>query len=115
VNQAVYQTYVEEAVDHWLRGIHGLSDGEVWDYVAARVAIDYRNELRLTDREAVVSCRLERVGTKSVTIRTAVRAADGRLAAEAETVIVAVEGAKRISRALSDVERAAFLAQHAVE
>jgi acyl-CoA thioester hydrolase len=109
VNQAVYQTYVEEALDHWLRGVLGLDTGTVWDYVAARVAIDYRAELRLADREAVVSCRLGRLGTKSVTIQAQIRTAD-RLAAEAETVIVAVEGPARKPRPLTDAERAAFQA-----
>jgi acyl-CoA thioester hydrolase len=108
VNQAVYQTYVEEAVDHWLRGVLGISAGEVWHYVAAHVAIDYRSELRLTDREAVLSCRLERLGTRSVTIGTEIQTADGRLAAEAETVIVPVEGPDRASRELTADERAAF-------
>lgn len=109
VNQAVYQTYVEEALDDWLRDVLGLEAGAVWNYVAARVAIDYRSELRLADREAVVSCRLGRVGTKSVTVEAQVRAGD-RLAAEAETVIVAVEGPARRPRPLTHAERAAFQA-----
>ncbi len=49
VNQAVYLTYLEEVVDDWLRALFG----ELWPYVAARVAIDYRAELRLDDRQAV--------------------------------------------------------------
>src|SRR5437870_4878761 len=64
VNQAVYLTYLEEALDDWIRGVLGLGQGEVWDYVAARVAIDYRAELRLDDRQAVGAVRLERVGKK---------------------------------------------------
>jgi acyl-CoA thioester hydrolase len=110
VNQAVYLTYLEEMLDDWIRGVLGLGKGEVWDYVAARVAIDYRNELRLDDREAVGSVRLERVGTKSVTARAEVRAAGGRLAAEAELVIVARDPETRASRPLTDRERAAFAA-----
>ena len=108
MNQAVYQTYVEEAIDDWLRGVLELPEGEVWDYVTARIAIDYRSELRLGDREAVVRCRLERVGTSSVTARADVSALDGRLAAEAETVLVARDPATGASRPLADRERAAF-------
>jgi len=108
VNQAVYATYFEETLDDWLRGVLGLPDGEVWDYVAARIAIDYRDELRVDDREAVGSARLERVGTKSLTARAEIRAADGRLAAEAEMVIVARDPGTGESRALTDAERAAF-------
>jgi acyl-CoA thioester hydrolase len=30
VNQAVYQTYVEETLDDWLRGVLGISPEDVW-------------------------------------------------------------------------------------
>lgn len=108
VNQAVYSTYFEETFDQWLRGVLGLGEGEVWDYVAARVAIDYRAELRLGDREAIGSVRLERVGTKSVTVRAELRAPDRGLAAEAEMVVVARDPETGESRPLTDAERAAF-------
>jgi acyl-CoA thioester hydrolase len=108
VNQAVYLTYLEEIVDDWLRDVLGLGRGEVWNYVAARVAIDYRAELRLEDREAVGSARLERIGTKSVTARAEIRAPDGRLAAEAELVVVARDPETGESIPLTEDERAAF-------
>jgi acyl-CoA thioester hydrolase len=108
VNQAVYSTYFEETLDQWLRAVLRLGEGEVWDYVAARVAIDYRTELRLGDREAIGNVRLERVGTKSVTTRAELRAPDGRLAAEAEMVVVARDPETGESRSLTGVERAAF-------
>lgn len=108
VNQAVYLTLSEEVLDDWIRRVLGLGDGEVWHYVGARAAIDYRNELRLEDREAVGSCRLERVGTSSVTARVELRAPDGRLAAEVELVIVAFDPDRRESRPLTGEERARF-------
>jgi acyl-CoA thioester hydrolase len=108
VNQAVYATYFEETLDQWLRGVLGLREGEVWDYVAVRVAIDYRAELRLDDREAVGSACLVGVGTKSVTARAELRAPDGRLAAEAEMVVVARDPETGESRPLTESERAAF-------
>jgi acyl-CoA thioester hydrolase len=108
VNQAVYLTYLEEVLDDWIRGVLGLGQGEVWDYVAARVAIDYRAELRLEDRQAVGTVRRERVGTKSVSARSELRAPDGRLAAEAEIIIVARDPESGESRALTETERAAF-------
>jgi acyl-CoA thioester hydrolase len=104
VNQAVYQTFLEETLDDWMSGALGRGTF----YVAARVAIDYRSELRLDDREVVGAIRLERVGTKSITIRGEVRAADGRLAAEAELVVVAWDPEARRSRPLTDEERAAL-------
>jgi acyl-CoA thioester hydrolase len=108
VNQAVYLTYLEETLDDWIRGVLGLVEGEVWHYVAAHVSIDYRNELRLDDLQAVGRVRLERIGTKSVTARADLRAPDGRLAAEAELVIVSRDPRTGASRPLTDEERAAF-------
>ena len=104
VNQAVYLTYLEEVLDDWFRSLLG----NLWHYVAARVSIDYRAELRLEDRVAVGSVRLERVGTKSITARGEIRAPDGRLVAEAELVVVARDPETGESRLLSDDERAAF-------
>ena len=53
VNNAVYATYLEECRDELLAQVLGR-DGDVWDYVLARVAIDFRRELRLEDERAVV-------------------------------------------------------------
>jgi acyl-CoA thioester hydrolase len=108
VNQAVYLTYVEEVLDAWVTEVLGLEQGRVWDYVAARVAIDYRNELRLSDRVVIGSCSLVRLGTTSVTARIDLRASEGPLAAEAEIVIVARDPDSGRSRPLLDPEREAF-------
>jgi acyl-CoA thioester hydrolase len=104
VNQAVYLTYLEETLDDWLRS----ALGELWHYVAAHVSIDYRDELRLEDRYVLGSVRLGRVGTKSVTTHVQLRAADGRLAAEATLVIVARDPDSGETRPLDTAERAAF-------
>ncbi len=48
VNQAVYLTYAEEILDDWIAKRLGIRGG-VWDYVAARMCIDYRGELTLKD------------------------------------------------------------------
>jgi acyl-CoA thioester hydrolase len=108
VNQAVYLTYVEEVLDTWIGRVLGLEEGRVWDYVAARVAIDYRNELRLSDRAVVGSCRLVRIGSSSVTVGVELRALDGPVAAEAEIVIVARDRQSGQSRPLDGKERDAF-------
>jgi acyl-CoA thioester hydrolase len=108
VNQAVYLTYLEETLDDWIGIVLGLGEGEVWHYVAAHVSIDYRTELRLQDRQAIGSVRLARMGTKSVTVRAELRAPDGRVAAEAELVIVSRDPVTGVSQPLSDHERAAF-------
>ncbi|MGE5272562.1 MAG: acyl-CoA thioesterase [Verrucomicrobiota bacterium] len=108
VNQAVYLTYLEETLDDWIRAVLGLGEGEVWHYVAAHVSIDYRSELRLQDRQAIGSVRLERLGTTSVTAHAEVRASDGRVAADAELVIVSRDPETGLSQPLSDREREAF-------
>jgi acyl-CoA thioester hydrolase len=107
VNNAVYATYLEECRDEWVERALGDA-GDAWDFVLARVAIDFRRELRLEDEEVVVSCRLERLGNSSITLREQVRTRDGELSAEAEAVLVARDREAGRSRPLSDAERAAF-------
>ena len=107
VNNAVYATYLEECRDEWLA--NALGEGaDSWDFVLARVAIDFRRELRLEDDTVVVSCRLDRIGNASLMLREEIRMPDGTLAAESEAVLVARDRTTGRSRPLSDVERAAF-------
>ena len=108
VNNAVYATYLEECRDEWM--IRALGHiGDVWDYVLARVAMDFRNEILHEDDAVVVTCRLVRVGRSSLTLAEQILKLDGTVAADAESVLVArerVEGGR--SRVLTDAERAAF-------
>jgi len=107
VNNAVYATYLEEVRDGLLRGaLNGV--GDPWEWVLARVAIDFRRELRLEDEAVVVWCEIARIGTSSVTLREGVRADAGWVAAEAEAVVVAWNRESGGSRPLTDAERAAF-------
>ena len=108
VYHGTYLAYLEEGRDAWLRAVLGLADGDVWDYVVARIAIDYRGELRGAGGQAVVRCRVERVGRSSVTTREEIYDAEGRLTAEAEVVVVARDPATGGSRPLADAERAAL-------
>ena len=107
VNNAVYATYLEECrdelIDSMLAGI-----GDAWDYVLARVAIDYRRELTQADDVVVVRCAVERLGTSSITLREEIRTRDGELSAEAEAVLVARDQKTGRSRPLTEAERAAF-------
>jgi acyl-CoA thioester hydrolase len=107
VNNAVYLTYLEEARDEWLERALG-SSGAAWGYVLARVAIDFRRELRQDDDEVIASCALARLGNSSVTTREELRKPDGVVAAEAEAVLVAVDPGSRETRPLSDGERTAL-------
>ena len=107
VNNAVYATYLEECRDEWVDRVLGDA-GDSCDFVLARVAIDFRRELRLEDEEVVVSCKLERIGNSSVTLAEQIRTRVGELAAEAEAVLVARDRALGRSRTLTQVEREAF-------
>jgi len=107
VNNAVYATYLEEGRDEWLEGALGDS-GSTWDYVLARVAIDFRRELRLEDEAVIVSCRLKRIGNSSLTLEEQIRTRGGELAAESEAVLVARDKNTGRSRPLSELERETF-------
>jgi acyl-CoA thioester hydrolase len=107
VNNAVYATYLEECRDEWVgRTLEGVTD--TWDFVLARVAIDFRRELRLEDEEVVVSCNLASIGNSSVTLREQIRTRDGELSAESEAVLVARDRERGRSRLLTEAERATF-------
>ena len=106
VNNAVYSTYLEECRDEWLDGALGDPEGS-WDFVLARVAIDFRRELRLEDDEVLVRCALARIGTASVTTTETILAG-GEVAAEAEAVLVARNRDRDGSRRLTEAERAAL-------
>ena len=106
VNNAVYATYLEECRDEWLDAALGDGAG-AWDFVIARLAIDFRRELRLEDDAVQVRCRLSRIGRSSVSTREEIHAR-GELAAEAESVLVARNRERGGSRPLSEGERTAF-------
>ncbi len=102
VNNAVFLNYLEEARDRLVESLFGA---EAWDFVIARVAIDFRSELRQEDREVIVRCGVTSFGTSSVQTRELVHAIDGRLSAEAESVIVARDPRAGRSRPLTEAER----------
>jgi acyl-CoA thioester hydrolase len=107
VNNAVYATYLEECRDEWvIRALAGA--GDVWDFVLARVAIDFREELVQDDDAVLVSATLARIGTSSVTLREEIRKLDGTLSAEAESVLVARDRETGRSRPLTGEERSAL-------
>jgi acyl-CoA thioester hydrolase len=107
VNNAVYATYLEECRDEWaVRALGGF--GDPWEWVLARVAIDFRRELTQEDDLVVVSATLVRIGRSSLTLREEIRKLDGTLSAEAESVIVARDRDTGRSRPLTAAERTAL-------
>ena len=104
VAEAVYLTYLETVRTRWLERV--LGDGSSpFDFVLARVAIDYRRGLTLDDGVAVATCRVERIGRSSIGTVEEIRTVDGELAAAAEAVIVAWNHADGTSRPLTVGER----------
>lgn len=83
VNNAVYLTYLEEARDAFY--LRALGDPI---YVVVRLEIDFRAEVRHTDRSVSVEIAVERLGTTSLTTRETLRTAAGELAAEARVITV---------------------------
>jgi acyl-CoA thioester hydrolase len=107
VNNAVYATYLEECRDEWVERVLGDA-GDLWGFVLARVAIDFRRELRQEDDTVLVRVRLDRIGTSSVRTREEILTEGGALSAEAEAVLVARDQETGRSRPLTVAERAAF-------
>jgi acyl-CoA thioester hydrolase len=107
VNHVVFLTYLEEARDEWLGRALG-DPAKIWDYVVARVAIDYKRELSLEDDIVVATCRLESIGRSSLRTHEEVVTRGGEQAAVAEAVLVARDPEAGRARPLTDDERASL-------
>ena len=81
VNNAVFSTYLEEARIGVLGGLGA--------FILARVEIDFRSELR-NGEEVEVRSRCSRIGTKSFDLEHEITA-DGRVVAEAKSVLVSYD------------------------
>ncbi|HUP33063.1 MAG TPA: thioesterase family protein [Gaiellaceae bacterium] len=81
VNNAVYSTYLEESRIGVL--------GALTEFILARVEIDFRSELRMGE-EVEVRTRCSRIGSKSFDLEHVI-ASDGRVVAEARSVLVAYD------------------------
>jgi acyl-CoA thioester hydrolase len=114
VNNAVYLNYLEEARDRWVHDVLGAVS-DTWDFVLARVEIDFRSELKQDDDTVVVRCRLDGVGRASIRTREEIVKADGTVSAEAASVVVPRDPATGRSRPLNDAERAALDADLAAD
>jgi acyl-CoA thioester hydrolase len=96
VNNAVFSTYLEEARIDVLGGLR--------PFILARVEIDFRSQLRAGE-EIEIATRCSRVGTKSFDLEHEIRT-DGRVVAEARSVLVAYDYETESSVPLSDELRA---------
>jgi len=107
VNNAVYLNYLEEARDAWVQEVLGKVT-DTWDFVLARVAIDFKQELKQEDGAVLVRCALASLGRSSVRTREEIVKQDGTISAIAESVIVARDPKVGRSRPLNDAEREAL-------
>ena len=92
VNNAVYSTYLEEARIGVLGGLA--------DFILARVEIDFRAEVNVGE-DVEVRSRCTRIGTKSIELEHEILA-NGRLAAEAKSVLVGFDYERRVSAPIPD-------------
>ena len=92
VNNAVYSTFLEEAR---IEALGGLAE-----FILARVEIDFRSELHAAE-EIEVRTRCSRIGTKSLDLEHEIHA-NGRLAAQAKSVLVGYDYELGTSVELSD-------------
>lgn len=107
VNNAVYLNYLEEARDAWVQEVLGKVT-DTWDFVLARVAVDFKCELTQTDAAVLVRCSLDSFGRSSVRTREEIVKSDGTVSAVAESVIVPRDPKAGSSRPLTDEERLAL-------
>ena len=114
VNNAVYLTYLEEARDAWVHHVLGKV-ADTWDFVLARVAIDYKRELVQDDGSVLVRCGLGSIGRGSVRTREEIVKLDGTVSAIAESVIVPRDPSDGRARPLTDEERSALEGERQAE
>lgn len=91
VNNAKYLTYVEQARIAYVRGLN-LWEGDATELglIVAKITIEYKSALTLTDRTVDVWTRCSRLGNRSFNMQHQMTAAsDSRLAAVVEVVVVA--------------------------
>ena len=108
VNNAVYLNYLEEARDAWVERVLGPVSANTWDFVLARVAIDFKAELTQSDVAVHVGCGLASVGRSSFHTSEEVRKPDGTISAVATSVVVARDPETGRARRLTEAERSAL-------
>jgi acyl-CoA thioester hydrolase len=101
VNNAVYLTYIETARLGYMVEVLGIRSLDEIGVIVAKVDIDFRSPATLLETLAV-GARVARIGTKSLDMDHEVRGADGRLVAQAATVLVSFDYAERLPVAVPD-------------
>ena len=106
LNQAVYHELLEEGRGALFEQLGALDGG--FFFVLARVELDHRQEIRRDHGPVTVALRVEAVGRSSVSVAHEIIRADGAVAAEGRSVLVAWDRDARRSRPLTGAERSAL-------
>jgi acyl-CoA thioester hydrolase len=102
----VYHELLEEGRGALFEQLGALDGG--FFFVLARVELDHRQEIRRDHGPITVALRVEAVGRSSVSVAHEIIRADGAVAAEGRSVLVAWDRDARRSRPLTDAERSAL-------
>jgi acyl-CoA thioester hydrolase len=108
VNNAAYLTYIEEARIAFMRHLGILRTLDDMTMILARAEIDFRAEAAPGD-EVAIGVRPSRFGTKSFDLEYELRVGD-RVVAEAKTVLVGYDYARRETIPIPDDWRRRFAA-----
>jgi acyl-CoA thioester hydrolase len=101
VNNAVYFTYLETArTQFFFRGLH-ISALTQLPVILAEASCSYKSAAHFGER-LVIGLGISRIGNKSFDIVYRIAAEDGRLIAEARTVMVAFDYEKETTIAIPD-------------
>lgn len=92
-NNAVYLTYLENARVVYMRDVLGVDSLDDLLVIVASVKIDFRSRASLGETLEIGS-RVTRVGGKSFDLDHEIRGPDGRVVADAHTVLVAFDYVK---------------------
>ena len=103
VNNGVYLTYIENARIGYARDVIGIESLEGLLMIVASVKIDFRSRANLGDT-LEIGARTTRVGTKSFDLEHVI-AADGRVVAEAKSVLVSYDYERGESVSVPDALR----------
>ena len=107
VNQAVFHDLLEEVRAAFFR--ENVPDLPFTGYVLVHVELDYRQEVRISDRYVIGEAQVAEVGRSRVELENRLIRPGGEVAVEGRAVLVAWDEETRRARALSDRERAALL------
>ena len=104
LNQAVYHELLEEGRGALFEQLGALDGG--FFFVLARVELDHRRRSAATTARSPWRCGWRRSAARASASRTRSCRADGAVAAEGRSVLVAWDRDARRSRPLTDAERA---------